>query len=832
MKPMGKLKSNFFYPAVCSTLILLFSINSFGAETITPGQSINDTQTIVSPGKKFKLGFFTPTDTGSTSTTNSNVRYLGIWYQNIPVQTVVWVANRNNPLTSSGLLTFDEDGELVLLNQTGSIIWSSNSSHLARRPVAQLLDTGNFVLKDAEDDNTGNCLWQSFDYPSDTLLPGMKLGWNRKTGLNRHLTSWKSSSDPSSGNYTYTLDPHGLPQLVLHKGSTKQFRTGPWYGTQFSALPALMANPVFQPKFVSNDDEMYYSFIIRDNIISRFVLSPSGLVQHFSWNNRRASWNLMFTVQVDRCDSYGLCGAYGICNISNSTTVCQCMKGFEPRLPNDWEMLDWSGGCVPKNPHVCGNEGFIKLTGIKLPDASEFWVSVSTSVKDCKEKCLRNCSCVAYAKLDVNGTGNGCVTWARGLVDTRQVAEYGQDLYIRVAASEIDNDIEAKRRNIAITVVISVFSAVIIVALISCFVIWTRRTNMVANQSDNKVTVNEEEGEDDDLELPVYEFSSIQFATNNFSVANKIGEGGFGPVYKGDLHSGQEVAVKRLGENSGQGLREFKNEVILISKLQHRNLVKLLGCCIQGDERMLIYEYMPNKSLDSLIFDEATRPLLNWQKRSDIITGIARGLLYLHRDSRLRIIHRDLKASNVLLDSELNPKISDFGMARIFGGDQTEGNTKRIVGTYGYMPPEYAIDGHFSLKSDVFSFGVIVLEIVSGKKNRGFFHPDHKLNLLGHAWKLWSEGKALELVDELLENEFPVSEVLRCIQVGLLCVQQRPEERPTMASVLLMLDTESTLLPEPYQPGFYAERCLSETDSSSLGNLISNEMTVTLLEGR
>ncbi|XP_057997005.1 G-type lectin S-receptor-like serine/threonine-protein kinase At4g27290 isoform X2 [Hevea brasiliensis] len=782
MKPMEKLKANLFYLAVCSTLILLFSTNSFGADSITPGQSINDTQTIVSPGRKFKLGFFSPT--------NTNVRYLGIWYQNIPVHTVVWVANRNNPLTSSGFLTFDDDGKIVLLNKTGSIIWSSNSSHVARRPVAQLLDNGNFVLQDAEDGNTENCIWQSFDYPSDTLLPGMKLGWNRKTDLNRHLTSWKSSTDPSSGNYTYTLDPLGLPQLVLRKGSTKQFRTGPWYGTQFSALPALMANPVFQPRFVSNDDEVYYSFIIRDNIISRFVLSPSGLVQHFSWNNRRKSWNLMFTVQGDRCDNYELCGAYGICNISNSTTVCECMKGFEPRLPNDWEMLDWSGGCVPKNPHVCGNEGFIKLTGIKLPDASEYWVSVSTSVEDCKENCLRNCSCLAYAKLDVNGTGNGCVTWTRGLVDTRQVAEYGQDLYIKVAASEI------------------------------------------ANQSDNKVTVNEDEGQDDELELPVYEFSSIQFATNNFSVANKIGEGGFGPVYKGDLQSGQEVAVKRLGENSGQGLREFQNEVILISKLQHRNLVKLLGCCIQGEERMLIYEYMPNKSLDSLIFDEATRPLLNWQKRSDIIIGIARGLLYLHRDSRLRIIHRDLKASNVLLDSELNPKISDFGMARMFGGDQTEGNTKRIVGTYGYMPPEYAIDGHFSLKSDVFSFGVIVLEILSGQKNRGFFHPDHKLNLLGHTWKLWSEGRALESVDELLENEFPVSEVLRCIQVGLLCVQQRPEERPTMASVLLMLDSESTLLPQPGQPGFYAERCLSETDSSSLGHLISNEMTVTLLEGR
>lgn len=185
----------------------------------------------------------------------------------MPVQSVVWVANRNNPLTSSGLLTFDEDVELVLLNQTGSIIWSSNSSNVARWSVAQLLGTGNFVLKDAENDNTENCLWQSFDYPSDTLLPGMKLGWNRKTGLNRHLTSWKSSSDPSSGNYTNNLDPHGLPQIVLHKGTTKEFRTGPWYGTQFSALSALMANPVFQTKFVSNYDEVYYSFIIEITLL-------------------------------------------------------------------------------------------------------------------------------------------------------------------------------------------------------------------------------------------------------------------------------------------------------------------------------------------------------------------------------------------------------------------------------------------------------------------------------------------------------------------------------------------------------------------------------------
>ncbi|KAG5235591.1 G-type lectin S-receptor serine/threonine-protein kinase [Salix suchowensis] len=175
--------------------------------------------------------------------------------------------------------------------------------------------------------------------------------------------------------------------------------------------------------------------------------------------------------------------------------------------------------------------------------------------------------------------------------------------------------------------------------------------------------------------------STIAHATDTFSDTNKLGEGGFGPVYKGILIGGQQIAVKRLSKSSGQGLDEFKNEVMLIAKLQHRNLVKLLGCCVHEDERMLIYEYMPNKSLDFFIFDQTRRKLLDWRKRINIIGGIARGLLYLHQDSRLRIIHRDIKPSNILVDEELNPKISDFGLARMFGGDQTEAKTNRVVGT-------------------------------------------------------------------------------------------------------------------------------------------------------
>ncbi|XP_061368793.1 receptor-like serine/threonine-protein kinase SD1-8 [Gastrolobium bilobum] len=661
----------------------------------------------------------------------------------------------------------------------------------------------------------------------------MKLGWNFKTGLNRHLTSWKSTDDPSSGEYTYSVDPHGLPQLFLHKGNKKVFRSGPWYGQQFKGDPVLRENPVFKPIFVFDFDEVSYSYETKDNIISRFVLSQSGLIQHFSWNDHHSSWFSEFTIQGDRCDDYGLCGAYGTCNIKSSP-VCKCLNGFEPRLQQEWRMLKWSGGCVSKNSQVCRNgDAFKQFTGMKLPDAAEFHTNYSISIDHCEAECSKNCSCVAYAKLDINASGKGCIAWFGDLFDIREVSVNGQDFYVRVPVSELDSNVDGNKRKklILLPVTVSVTSTIIVSALWLIIKKWRRNG---ARETDFQLSAGRARSERNEFELPSFEIAIIEAATGNFSIYNKIGEGGFGPVYKGQLPSGREIAVKRLSESSGQGLQEFKNEVMLISQLQHRNLVKLLGCCIHGEDKMLVYEYMPNRSLDSLLFDETKRSVLSWQRRLDIITGIARGLVYLHRDSRLRIIHRDLKASNVLLDSEMNPKISDFGMARMFGGDQTEAKTKRVVGTYGYMPPEYAIDGHFSFKSDVFSFGVLLLELLSGKKNKGFLHPDHKLNLLGHAWKLCNEGRDLELMDPLLENEFPTSGVQRCIQVGLLCVQQLPEERPTMPSVLLMLESESVLLPKPGRPGLYSERCFSETDSSSRGRLNSgsNDLTVTLVEGR
>ncbi|BAT93993.1 hypothetical protein LR48_Vigan02g232200 [Vigna angularis] len=355
------------------------------------------------------------------------------------------------------------------------------------------------------------------------------------------------------------------------------------------------------------------------------------------------------------------------------------------------------------------------------------------------------------------------------------------------------------------TIVIAVVVPTVAVVFLICLFICLRRRKARKNLEVKKEEREEEDEDEDEIKIAEslqFNFDTIRVATEDFSDSNKLGQGGFGAVYRGKLSNGQIIAVKRLSRDSGQGDVEFKNEVVLVVKLQHRNLVRLLGFCLEGRERLLVYEFVPNKSLDYFIFDPAMKAQLDWEKRYKIIRGIARGLLYLHEDSQLRIIHRDLKASNILLDEEMNPKIADFGMARLVLLDQTQANTSRIVGTYGYMAPEYAMHGQFSVKSDVFSFGVLILEIVSGQRNSGINNGENMEDLLSFAWRNWKEGKALNIVDPSLNNNSR-NEMLRCIHIGLLCVQENLVDRPTMATIILMLNSHSLSLAIPAEPAFY-----------------------------
>ncbi|XP_039169877.1 cysteine-rich receptor-like protein kinase 15 [Eucalyptus grandis] len=325
------------------------------------------------------------------------------------------------------------------------------------------------------------------------------------------------------------------------------------------------------------------------------------------------------------------------------------------------------------------------------------------------------------------------------------------------------------------------------------------------------------------MESLQFDLATIQAATNDFSHESKLGEGGFGEVFKGGLPNGQPIAVKRLSQSSRQGDDEFKNEVLLVAKLQHRNLVRLLGFCLEGDEKLLAYEFVPNKSLDYFLFDLEKRGQLDWPLRYKIVSGIARGMLYLHEDSRLRIIHRDLKCSNILLDSEMNPKISDFGMARIFGVDQTQANTDKIVGTFGYMSPEYAMHGEFSVKSDVYSFGIILLEMICGKRNNYYHQLDGDFpNLFLQAWNQWRKSTPLKVLDSAIMDSNSRDQVLRCLHICLLCIQEDPVIRPTMATIVLMLSSNSITLPSPQHPAFFVQS-RSQRLSIPMRELESNE---------
>ncbi|KAK7256018.1 hypothetical protein RIF29_29449 [Crotalaria pallida] len=809
-----------------SAFIILFCYSSDvvdAIEFITSSQFIKDPETLSSNGGNFTLGFFSPE--------NSTNRYVGIWCKS--QSTIVWVANRNQPLKdSSGIVTISEDGNLVVLDGQNHVFWSSNVSNSASNTSSQLSDSGNLVLQEI---TTGNTLWESFQQPSDSLLPGMKIISNKITGKKVKLTSWKNPFDPSIGNFSTSIERLDIPEIFVWNETRPIWRSGPWNDSVFIGLQHMGTAYLNGFNIQNNGDgTVALSFTVDElGLLLIYTLNSQGQIQEKEWNNENKEFQVTWTSQTSDCDTYGICGQFASCSSQNSP-ICSCLNGFEPKNSQEWNRENWTSGCIRRTPLQCERannqntslddkaDGFLKLQMIKVPDLAE---RSSVTLDTCRNQCLQNCSCNAYAY----DNSIGCMSWNEILIDIQKFSSGGTDLYIRVAYTEL-----GKGRNINVIITITVIVGTLII-VICAYVIWRRAIKHPGETSDQHMSDNivGELSKAKLQELLLFDFQKLAIATNNFHSSNKLGQGGFGLVYKGKLQDGQEIAVKRLSRASTQGLEEFMNEVVVISKLQHNNLARLLGCCTEREEKLLIYEYMPNKSLDAFLFDASKNKLLDWRKRFSIIEGIARGLLYLHRDSRLKIIHRDLKASNILLDKDLNPKISDFGMARIFGRNENQANTKRVVGTYGYMSPEYAMLGQFSEKSDVFSFGVLLLEIVSGRRNSSFYNSENALTLLGHAWIQWTEDNILSLIDLGIYDPNLHKNILRCIHIGLLCVQEFAVDRPSMATVVSMLNSEIPDLPPPRQPAFILrQNMLSSVSNKSIELYSINTVTISDIHGR
>uniref|UniRef100_A0A0E0DIS6 non-specific serine/threonine protein kinase n=1 Tax=Oryza meridionalis TaxID=40149 RepID=A0A0E0DIS6_9ORYZ len=736
---------------------------------------------LISDGGVFALGFF------SLTNSTPSLLYLGIWYNNIPERTYVWIANRDNPITTpSAKLAVTNTSDLVLSDSKGLALWSTSingtirGSSVGERATAELRNTGNFVL------------WVNY-----------------KKHVAVQVVAWKGPQDPSTGDFSLSGDPSqwGI-QLVVWHGSIPSYRTEVWTG-------APVYDKDISTQVIDNGEEIYETYSAADGLLTHWKVDYTGNVFFRRWDNQSSSWEMSAERPGHGCLQYGACGPFGYCDVTGSFQECKCFDGFELA---DGLSANFSKGCRRKEALKCsgGEDHFLTLPGMKVPD--KFLYIRNISFEECTDKCNRNCSCTAYAyanwKTDITmGDISRCLVWTGELLDSGKGAPAnGENLYLRLSGSRAVN-----KKNIVKTVLPAIACMLILTAGL-CVVLCKRKSGGTAV--------------DDNYFLHSTFFEDITSATNGFHDTNMLGKGGFGKVYKGTLEDGMEIAVKRLEKDSAQGVEHFRNEVVLIAKLQHKNLVRLLGCCIRGDEKLLIYEYLPNKSLDKFLFDHAMKSVLDWPTRFNIIKGVARGLLYLHQDSRMMIIHRDLKTSNILLDAEMNPKISDFGMARIFGNSEQQASTKRVVGTYGYMAPEYAMEGIFSVKSDTYSFGVLILEIVSGLK---ISSPHHIVmdfpNLIAYAWNLWKDGMAEAFVDKMVLESCLLNEVLQCIHIGLLCVQDSPNARPHMSLVVSMLDNEDMARPIPKQPIYFVQRHYDEEERQGSESSVNNA-SLTALEGR
>ncbi|KAJ3676297.1 hypothetical protein LUZ60_003709 [Juncus effusus] len=755
-----------------SFFIFFFSLKSYISSAVTDSitlvSSLTGNQTIISKQGIFELGFFKPNK-------NLNNYYIGIWYKNIPNQTVVWVANRINPVTNpnSSQLKFSNDGNLILLKSSNHQIWSTETTSKANH--ATLLDTSNLVLTNG----SGSIVWQSFDHPTDTHMPGGWIAYNKITHENIDITCWESPDNPAPGPFTLRMNTNGsygqYESVILWNSSdiywTRDLQIGTYILNSGQTTPSY-----FNVTVLDSQDWNYelYSIITNSSILTRGVIDSHGLFHQLWWFNNTQEWHSIFTEPLSQCDAYSLCGAYGICD-STHENICSCIQGFEAASEKDWESNDFNKGCVRKTNLQCGKrniaqkDGFVKLTNVRLP--GNLIRLLVSGQKECESACLRNCSCMAYSY------NNGCLIWTEEIRNLQQLYDGGNagggNMYIRLAASDLPSSINSQKVIIGFAIGVTI-GAIIIFFSVFYVISFRRKWRTITMQK--KVTKNS---------LVMFSYGDLLTITNNFS--QKLGSGGFGSVFKGSLPDLTEVAVKKL-EGSNQGEKQFRAEISTLGAIQHINLVKLRGFCSETNKKLIVYEYMSHGSLNFHLFKKESIDL-GWKMRYQIILGIARGIAYLHEECREIIIHCDIKPDNILLDSNFCAKVADFGMAKLIGRDFSHVLTT-MRGTIGYLAPEWLSGQPVTTKVDVYSFGMMLFEIICGKRNMRNFEKDGVICYFpSWAAKQIIDDNIVDLLDESLQDlEYDMDELKRVCRIACWCVQYSEIQRPTMSQVVKIIE--------------------------------------------
>nr|VDD29026.1 unnamed protein product [Brassica oleracea] len=763
---------------------------SSAADTISANFTLSGDQTLLSSNGTFKMGFFKPG--------NSTNLYIGMWYQELSIQTIVWVANRDKPVSDKNTSVLRiSDGNLVLLDGN-SLVWSTglNSSSALD---AVLQDDGNLVLRD----ESGSPLWQSFDHLGDTWLPGAKIRYDKRTKKSQRLTSWTSTEDPSPGLFSLELD-ESTAYKILWNGSKEYWSSGPWNNQSkiFDSVPEMRLNYIYNFSFFSNETESYFTYSLYNHAnVSRFAMDVSGQIKQFTWLNNNNQWNLFWSQPRQQCQVYAYCGSFGICN-DKSQPFCQCPQGFRPVSQKDWDLKDYSSGCVGKTELQCSRgvvNQFLPLTNVKLPDNLEVWGITSFSI--CGSTCLGNCSCLAYAHDE---SSNRCLMWTKDVLNLQQLEEdnsEGSTFYLRLSASDMPSGSSSGKSN-KVMIIGAVLGSLGVVALVLLAVILILRN----------LRMKRMRGEKSDGTLAAFSYRELQNSTKNFS--EKLGGGGFGSVFKGALQDSSVIAVKRL-EGISQGEKQFRTEVVTIGTIQHMNLVRLRGFCSEGNKKLLVYDYMPNGSLDSHLFISQTgeeKNVLGWKLRYQIALGTARGLAYLHDECRDCIIHCDIKPENILLDSQFGPKVADFGLAKLVGRDFSRVLTT-MRGTRGYLAPEWISGVAITAKADVYSYGMMLFEIVSGRRNteqsengKVRFFPSVAATVLT------KDEDIRSLLDPRLEGEsVDTEELARACKVACWCIQDEESHRPAMSQVVQILEGVLEVNTPPFPRSIQA---LVENDGS------------------